>query len=105
MNRQGKDCPKCGKDIGVWVILKAPVPGTLKCKHCGTKIAYESKGWPMLIVFALVYFALLAWLIGISGLRDHLNFFVFIALIFALWMPFELVIIKILRGHHKLVAK
>lgn len=55
MSAEGKNCPCCGKDIGVWVIVKAPWPGKMKCKHCGSAFTYEKKGgqWFLLLCLSI----------------------------------------------------
>ena len=40
--RNGKNCPKCGKDIGFWAWAKASWPAKVFCRHCKTKLRYTN---------------------------------------------------------------
>lgn len=105
MNTSGKICPNCNQDIGFWVLFKSPWPGKINCKHCATLIRYETLGWPMIIVFSLIYFAIL--MVTLSGehllAQSHLAFHALFALL--LWCPFELAMAVILRNYHVLILK
>ena len=46
------DCPRCGKDIGIWAVFKATLPNRIFCPHCGARLEYG--GTWNLIAFAIV---------------------------------------------------
>jgi len=37
----GKHCPACGEDIGVWPIASAFMPGHCRCPHCRARLAWD----------------------------------------------------------------
>jgi hypothetical protein len=59
----GKHCPACGEDIGIWPIVSAIVPGRSKCPHCQTgltwKGAYVATGVMVLLTLAITGTAML----------------------------------------------
>ncbi len=48
----GKHCPSCGKDIGVWPILSAGLPSRVRCPHCKSRLRYRKTA--RIIAFVLV---------------------------------------------------
>jgi hypothetical protein len=36
----GKLCPGCGKDIGVWPIFSAGLPNRIRCPYCKSRLRY-----------------------------------------------------------------
>jgi hypothetical protein len=45
------DCPKCGREIGVWAVFKAPLPNRIYCPRCGARLEYGGTWW--LITFGV----------------------------------------------------
>jgi hypothetical protein len=37
----GKHCPACGKDIGLWAVLSAGLPTRVRCPHCKARLSYS----------------------------------------------------------------
>jgi len=85
----GKHCPVCGKDIGVWAVLKASWPTRVRCPHCKTRLSYGAS--VMLPVGLVAFLALLFYVVTLkyrlSDLKFHLIFF---GLAVAILLPFEL---------------
>ncbi|MGP0068580.1 MAG: hypothetical protein ACLQGP_33895 [Isosphaeraceae bacterium] len=46
----GKHCPGCGKDIGVWPVLSAALPTWIRCPHCKSRLRYRNIAGTMAIV-------------------------------------------------------
>jgi len=42
--RDGKHCPECEKDIGVWPVLSAGLPSRVHCPHCHARLTYGNIG-------------------------------------------------------------
>ncbi len=59
MSEQGRKCPGCGEDIGLWAIVKAPLPNKIKCPHCKIRIEYENAGWWLVLVSTIVYISII----------------------------------------------
>jgi hypothetical protein len=101
MMTDGKLCPACGKDIGVWAIVSSPLPSLIRCPNCRTRLTYS--GTAMLIV-ALIVLTLLVGigLVALTALvppRMHgANIAIALAALLAVWAPVEVAIAFYLRG-------
>lgn len=49
----GKHCPACGADIGIWPIASAIIPGRAKCPHCQTKLTWNGAYGATLVMVLL----------------------------------------------------
>jgi hypothetical protein len=49
----GKHCPACGKDIGVWPIFSAGLPNRIWCPHCSARLRYRVTTGLLLVIVAL----------------------------------------------------
>jgi hypothetical protein len=95
MGTLGKCCPACGKDIGLWPLLKLWWPNVgLKCPHCRTSLKYNPAGFGLFAVGVLIYLPTVIWAAILSNtlLADQpvLAFFAPIFLIWIIWLPFDL---------------
>ncbi len=102
----GKHCPSCGKDIGVWPIFAAGLPNRIWCPHCSARLAYrEITGVLLLLVVMLAgvltgaYFAALPFL----SANPPVWVLVFAGVLLAVWVPIEFVVVGFLRRNRKLV--
>jgi hypothetical protein len=109
LNTKGTKCPKCNKDIGVWVVMKAIWPTMLKCPHCKVKLQYKPTGWAILFTLTVAYAV-----VFLTGLRYSLiytyytypySLFVVPVIGIILWLPFEYYLAIRLRKKHELIAK
>ncbi len=48
----GKHCPHCGEDIGVWPVFSAGLPSRIWCPHCGARVRYLDARGPLLVALA-----------------------------------------------------
>ncbi len=55
MSDHGKNCPNCGKDIGVFTSVKAPLPNMIKCPTCKSKIGYKGNYWREYLLVSAVF--------------------------------------------------
>ena len=39
----GRNCPVCAEDIGLWPIVYSSAPRKIKCPHCKSILAYDIK--------------------------------------------------------------
>lgn len=89
----GKHCPGCGKDIGVWPVLMAGLPTWVRCPHCRARLSYGNSGLVMAVLSA---FFLLLILGACYFARQHyaanaMRFYVLMAVVVVVtWLPVEL---------------
>ena len=50
----GKHCPACGKDIGLWAVLLAGLPSHIRCRHCQARLTYGNSVLLLLGVTTMV---------------------------------------------------
>jgi uncharacterized protein (DUF983 family) len=47
----GKHCPVCGEDIGLWPVMSAMYPTRIWCPHCRSRLGYQG---PKRLVAAMI---------------------------------------------------
>jgi DNA-directed RNA polymerase subunit RPC12/RpoP len=89
----GKHCPACGKDVGVWPIVSAMLPNLIRCPHCRTRLVYRDAAR------AIVALLLVAAALGVGAFTALLRLplpnlwervAVVIVALLLLWLPIEL---------------
>jgi hypothetical protein len=66
----GKHCPACGVDIGIWPVATAVFPSRVRCPHCRSLLAYRGP-WRITAVMmgiTLVFVTFSAYLVLNVGL-------------------------------------
>ena len=109
MTADGTVCPSCAKDIGVWSIMRAPLPNIgFRCPHCKVALKYMPVQWGfigvLILLFAPVMVVLAAttfYFLGVTILATVVYFVV----IPALWVPFELLVARRHRARSQLILK
>jgi hypothetical protein len=99
----GKLCPACGKDIGIWAIFAAGLPSRIRCPHCRTLLRYQGGVAIVALPFAVV---ILAAIIGHEAAVDLgvPRPSIFTALmVLVTWVPVELLLALYLRDHRTLL--
>jgi len=93
----GKHCPSCGTDIGVWPIFSAGLPNLIRCPQCRARLAYQRTGGFLAVVVLLscVVIAVAYVLASFFPLKYH--WFAFIVLVLGAWTPVELAVASYLR--------
>ena len=89
----GKHCPQCGKDIGVWPVLTATLPNRIRCPHCKARLFYKDIGMIVInLLLLLVALCAVAYFFQRQRSAEKgIRFYVHVAaLAFAAWLPFEL---------------
>lgn len=117
MTVDGKLCPECNQDIGLWAIIKLSWPTKLKCPHCGTKLRYTPWQIPFVVLSVIVYLLVVALVISLIYLiianhfalmsRPNIIWVGGVICLFnvALWVLFEIMIANRLRNYSKLEMK
>ena len=65
---EGKNCPNCGVDIGVWPVFSAGLPNRIWCPRCKSQLRYRkslliaARMLPLLIAVAFAEFVLITQL-------------------------------------------
>jgi hypothetical protein len=91
----GKHCPACGTDIGVWPIFSAALLKLIRCPRCKARIAYQEIGAVLAILLSI---RLLVWGIVVAAafylawgpFESKLSRLGFIALVLGAWILVEL---------------
>jgi DNA-directed RNA polymerase subunit RPC12/RpoP len=96
----GKNCPSCGRDIGMWAVIRAPLPNRIRCPHCNSRLQYRiSKAVPITAVLIGIAFAVGAIALDEMGvIRRAVVWGVGLAVM----AVFELVIARYLRERRTL---
>ena len=48
----GRHCPSCRKDIGIWPVFTAGLPDWIRCPHCRCRLRYENATGVVVLLFA-----------------------------------------------------
>jgi hypothetical protein len=98
----GKHCPACGKDVGVWPIASAMLPNLIRCPHCRTRLAYRGVGRLLvgLVVLGLALaVGLMLFVAWLPVIHPALRLATFVALLLVAWVPVEVAVAVYLRRH------
>jgi len=102
----GKHCPACSRDIGIWSIFTAGLPSLIRCPHCRARLTYRGIFWliPIFLVLsvAVVVGALYAsaW---IPNLRPDDQMLAAVGLMLGAWAVVELAVALFLRANRELI--
>src|SRR5690349_15659242 len=109
----GKHCPYCSQDIGIWPIIAAPLPNRVWCKNCRTRLRYRA-GYLNLVSVVLAVlsvgvclYASGAWRIAIGSMprvEFAIRLVVFVFGAVSSWISVEFVAALLLRNHCELVC-
>jgi len=103
----GKHCPKCARDIGIWPIFKAALPSSLRCPHCGARIHYADAGLVIAAMLtAVAGLSYLAYVVANKLVPENasVRLWTFCALLVAMWVPIEYAVARFLRQNRRLRA-
>lgn len=97
----GNNCPACGRDIGIWAVIKAPTPNRFRCPHCRERLWYRGIGG-VIAVFAVMLVVLVVAALGAAvavGLDNPgLAAVAGLGVLAAGYVPFELAYALVLRN-------
>ena len=109
MNTSGSLCVSCGKDVGVWSIMRAPLPDVgFRCPHCKVALKYSPVQWGFIGILVLLFTPVLV--VMAAALRYVFGVTVLTAVVFGVvilvtWLPFELAIARRHRARSQLFLK
>src|SRR5690349_5286892 len=89
----GKHCPACRKDIGIWPVLSATLPNRIRCPHCRARLSYDNAGALMINVMLLLILLCVGsyYFLRQRDTSTSVMFYVHVAaLALAAWLPIEL---------------
>jgi hypothetical protein len=101
----GKHCPRCEKDIGIWPVLSATLPNRIRCPHCRARLAYENAGALMInVLLLLIVLCVASYFVERQYDRSTgVMFYVHVAaLAFLAWLPIELAATFYVRSRGRL---
>ncbi|MDH4317053.1 MAG: hypothetical protein OEV64_01565 [Desulfobulbaceae bacterium] len=110
MSKPGTTCPICAKEVGVWSIIKAPLPNLIRCEHCNGALVYEKNSWSLVIFSVVLYLIMVGGMLTIAYLNLETIALGKFAITWAIssvlyWIIGEFSITAYLRSKEKLIAK
>jgi hypothetical protein len=102
----GKHCPTCGKDIGIWPVFSAGLPNRIWCPHCSARLSYSGIAGVVFILLVVLAGAIVgAYFIAaaIPSLHPDTKPFAIAGILLGLWVLVELVVVCFLRNNRQLV--
>ena len=97
----GKHCPACGKDIGLWPIVSAGLPNRIRCPHCRARLCFADST-PVTVVVLIIGVVLVGGIyLGIHLLTNWSEtekFFWWVLITLPLWTAVEFVVARHLRN-------
>jgi hypothetical protein len=96
----GKHCPACSQDIGLWSVLTAGSPSRVRCPHCKHRLVYANSGALVasLLVLLLALGAVAFYFVRQVYSANRLPFHLWLAgVVLAAWLPVELAAAVYLR--------
>jgi len=98
----GKHCPNCGKDIGVWPVFSATWPSLIWCPWCKTRVRYRDTT-PVLAVLLVLLMVIAAVAFAVvSSLAPRWRMPIWAMVIIISWVPLQLAVTWFLRNRHEL---
>ncbi len=96
----GKHCPQCNEDIGLWPIVSAGLPTRIRCPWCRASLAYR-KVLGVNATLAMVLVVILTGSYGLFAGRPSAGpTWALIALV--AWVPVEILVAWFLRNRRQL---
>lgn len=101
----GKLCPNCSKDIGVWPIVSAGLPNRIRCPHCMIRLRYIGTA-AVNVVLGLILIAIVAGAYTFASsvtIDDAWRMRrVWASIVLIAWIPVELATAWFLRNRREL---
>ncbi len=94
----GKHCPSCGKDIGVWPVFSAGFPSWIWCPHCKSRLRYRDAANIAAVLVAIALLVVVSALIFFPSLTNRGR----LVILLIPWVPVELVMTWFLRNRREL---
>lgn len=98
----GKHCPNCGKDIGIWPVFTALGPNLIWCPHCKTRLRYRKTRTVIAVLFAVGIVIAVCVFVVVQTLEIAWPRAVWAAIVLLSWVPVELVLTWFLRNRRRL---
>jgi hypothetical protein len=97
----GKHCPGCGQDIGIWPVFSAGLPNRIWCPHCKARLTYQGIGGVLVVLGGLLVALLGAGVYAVSVIPLQSRFqylIVFMGVALAISVVIELMVTMYLRN-------
>jgi uncharacterized protein (DUF983 family) len=99
---EGKHCPNCGKDIGVWPIFSASWPSFIWCPWCRSRLRYRKTSVVMAALVAiLIAIAAIAFIL-VSSLATSWRMPIWAMVMIISWVFVQLAVTWFLRNRREL---
>ena len=98
----GKHCPSCGKDIGVWPVFSAMWSNLIWCPHCKSRLRYRKTGMVIVVLFAVAIVIAVCSIALVRALEIARPRAVWPAIVLISWVPVQLALASFLRTRRQL---
>jgi uncharacterized protein (DUF983 family) len=98
----GKHCPSCGKDIGVWPVFSAIWSNLIWCPHCKSRLRYRKTGIVIVVLFAVGIVIAACVFVIVRALEIAWPRSVWAAIVLIFWVPVQLALARFLRNRRQL---
>jgi hypothetical protein len=98
----GKHCPICGKEIGVWPVLVAGWPSRIWCPHFKSRLRYSKIAPVIAVLLVLPIVIAVGAFVFVSSLATRRHMFLWGAVTIISWAPVEVALTWFLRNHREL---
>ena len=98
----GKHCPSCGNDIGVWPVFSAAWPSLIWCPTCKSRLRYRQTAdvIAVLVIFLIVIAA--GAFVLVSSLVSTRRRLIWATAVIICWVPVQLAVTWFLRNRREL---
>jgi hypothetical protein len=100
----GKYCPRCKSEIGLWPIFSAGLPNRIRCPSCDCRLSYQRTGvYSILLIGLLITVVMGAYYVARSIAGNTEWRLVFVGIVIGTWSMIEFLSSLYLRNNKNLV--
>jgi len=98
----GKNCARCGRDIGVWPIFTAARPDRIRCPHCKVRLRFRNTQGLRTAMVVIAGLAGVTALIAAGELAPSIRLSIVGLVVLSTWFVLELLVVWYLQNRHAL---
>jgi uncharacterized protein (DUF983 family) len=98
----GKHCPNCGKDIGVWPVFSAGWPSLIWCPRCKSRLRYRKTAPVIAVLLVVLIVIAAAAFVLVSYFTTRWWRPIWAMVMIISWVPVQLAVTWFLRNRREL---